>query len=150
MTTVFLAKSTVVAHAPRSIPQWDTYSGLIGIDNRCSACMSHMSDDFVGDLQECNKTIKGFGGRTHYNIYIGTLKWHWEDNQGKIHKCVIPQSYYVPERGVRLLSPQHWAQTQQDIKLKSGTMEVTNNQSSTLHWKQSKFKRTVMLSKHKK
>ena len=74
MTTVFLTKSTIAAHSPRSIPQWNTDSGLIGIDNRCSTYMSHTSDDFVGDLQECRRTIKGFGDQTHYNVHIGTLK----------------------------------------------------------------------------
>ena len=48
----------------------------------------------------------------------------------------------------KLLSPQHQAQAQKDIKSNPGTMETTKHQSSTLHWKQGKFKRTVMLSKH--
>ena len=115
MTTAFLAKSTLNAHAPRSIHQWDTDSGLIDIDNRCSACMSHMSDDVVGELQDYKRTIQGIGGQNHCNVHIGTLKWHWEDDQGKIHKFIIPHSYYAPEGGVRLLLTQHWAQTQQDM-----------------------------------
>ena len=52
------------------------------------------------------------------------------------------------EGGVRLLSPQYWAQAQKDVKPRPGTMETTNHQSSTLHLKQGKFKGTVMLSKH--
>ena len=51
MTTVFSAKTTTEAHTPRSISQWDTDSGLKGIDNRCSAFMSRISADFVGELK---------------------------------------------------------------------------------------------------
>ena len=61
ITTVIIAKATTIAHVVRSIPQWDTDSGLTVIDNRCSGCMSHISGNFVGELQECKRTIKGFG-----------------------------------------------------------------------------------------
>ena len=107
MTTLFITKISTQALTPRSISQWDTDSGLICIDNRCSSCMSHNHADFIGEFHEFNRTIKGFDGTTHYNAHIGTLKWYWEDDQGKVHKFLIPKSYYVPEGGVRLLSPQH-------------------------------------------
>ena len=86
--------------------------------------------------------------QTHYNVHIGTLKWHREDDQGTVHKFLTPKSYYLPERGVRISSPQHWDQVQNCYKPNPSTMEITNHQSRTLHWKQGKFKRTVMLSKH--
>ena len=35
--------------------------------------MSHDLTEFVGDLQECKRTIKDFGGQTHYNLLIGTI-----------------------------------------------------------------------------
>ena len=112
LTTVLAAHSIEARPAARSVPQWDTDSAIIGIDNRCSACMSHLPADFIGDLQKYNRIIRGFGGTRHFNVQIGTLRWHWEDDKGKIHKFIIPKSYYIPEGGVRLLSPQHWAQTQ--------------------------------------
>ena len=91
---------------------FDSDSGSIGIDNRCSACISHRIEDFIGTPSETRRTIKGFGGTRTSNVMIGTLLWRWSDDSGKIHKFKIPNSYYVPEGGVRLLSPQHWAQTQ--------------------------------------
>ena len=126
----------------------DSDSGFIGIDDRCSACMSHGQANFVGYLQEFKRTIKDFGGQTYYNIFIGTIKWHWEDDQGKIHKFLTPKSYYIQEGGVIFLSPQHWAQPQNDFKPKPGTLGTTNHMLSMLQWKQGKYKRTIMLSKH--
>ncbi len=42
---------------------------------------------------------------------MGTLQWRWLDDDGREHTHRIPNSYYVPDGGHRLLSPQHWAQT---------------------------------------
>ena len=57
-----VAMSTKHAAAKQNTAYFDTDSMPIGIDNRCSACISHDIRDFVGTLQECNRTIKGFGG----------------------------------------------------------------------------------------
>ena len=35
----------------------------------------------------------------------------WLDDKGRMHTFEIPNSYYVPECELRLMSPQHWAQT---------------------------------------
>ena len=56
------------------------------------------------------QVIKGIAGTRVTKIKQGTLKWRWDDNEGKTHTFLIPQSYFVPTGGVRLLSPQHWAQ----------------------------------------
>ena len=86
---------------------FDTDSASIGLDNRASACISHQSADFVGPLRESNRVIKSFGGGKTKSPMIGTLKWKWLDDDGKEHVAIIPNSYYVPEGKVRLLSPQH-------------------------------------------
>jgi hypothetical protein len=46
------------------------------------------------------------------NIKTGTLLWSWENDNGVVTAFRIPNSYYVSSGKVRLLSPQHWAQTQ--------------------------------------
>ena len=61
MTTVFNAEATSSAYNARTDQQWDSDSVMIGIDNRLSACISYGPADFVGDLQEFTRTIKGFG-----------------------------------------------------------------------------------------
>ena len=65
MTTVFNIESISSSYTVRTVQQWDSDSGMIFIDNRCSTCMSHDSVDFVGDLQEYERSVKGFGGQTH-------------------------------------------------------------------------------------
>ena len=91
---------------------FDTDSSLIGIDNRCSACISHKREDFLGSLVECHRSVKGFGGARHFKVWQGTIRWSWDDDEGCKHTFVIPKSYYIPEGKVRLLSPQHFAQSQ--------------------------------------
>ena len=67
---------------------------------------------FVGELRPSNRVVKGFAGSRTTNVQVGTLRWSWEDEMGKKHTFTIPNSYYVPDGQVRLLSPQHWSQTQ--------------------------------------
>ena len=42
--------------------KFDTDAKPIGVDNRCSACISPHIEDFIGPLEDTNKTIKGFTG----------------------------------------------------------------------------------------
>ena len=42
--------------------QFDTDSGPVGIDNRCTACISNRIEDFEGQLVDSNRHIKGCGG----------------------------------------------------------------------------------------
>ena len=64
---------------------FDTDSGEVGIDNRCSACMSPHRSDFVGKLKKMQKWIKGYGGKRVYDVYKGTIHWQIADAQGRIH-----------------------------------------------------------------
>jgi hypothetical protein len=120
----------------------------IGIDNRCTGCISHRIEDFEGPLQESNRAIKGFGGTRTTNVKIGTIVWRWNDDQGKHHKFVIPKSFYVLQGNIQLLSPQHWAQTQKDRNPTAGTGSETLDDKITLFWKQRKCKLTVPLGRN--
>ena len=102
---------------------FDTDSKSIGINNRCSACISHDLNDFVGEVHKSDRVIKGFAGTRTTNVKKGTVLWKWEDDMGQVHEFLIPNSYYVPQGGCRLLSPQHWVKTQRDTKPKMGTKE---------------------------
>ena len=132
--------------------RFDTDSAPVGIDNRCTGCISHVAQDFVGPLRDSDKTIKGFGGTRTRNVKIGTLAWKWEDDDGKTSKFLIPNSYYVPEGRVRLLSPQHWAQSQRSKRKRTdihkyGCISQTTYDSITLMWDDRTSKLTVPLSK---
>jgi hypothetical protein len=54
---------------------FDTDTVRVGIDNRCSACISHDQDDFIpGTLRPTDRVVKGFGGARVTNIQVGTLE----------------------------------------------------------------------------
>ena len=126
--------------------RFDTDSAPIGVDNRCSGCISHEISDFLDDLRPSNRVIKGFGGARTVNVMTGTLRWQWADDTGAVSTFTIPKSFYVPHGKVRLLSPQHWAQSQNDFKPIQGTREITDAHNVTLYWKQRKHKLTIPLS----
>ncbi|KAI2497134.1 hypothetical protein MHU86_17395 [Fragilaria crotonensis] len=150
-TTKIMAMSVLAMQANATISteresRFDTDSGLVGIDNRCSACISHEPSDFDGPLEKSNRVVKGFGGSRTTNIKVGTLKWSWEDDQGAITTFRIPNSYYVPEGKVRLLSPQHWAQTQTTTRNKvrsRGCSEHTDGDRCVLTWHDGMSQRTI-------
>jgi len=111
---------------------FDTDSGEVGIDNRCSACMSHDINDFVGQTTPTDRVIKGFGGTRTYNVQKGTIRWRVLDDAGVQHTFDIPDSYYVPSGNVRLLSPQHWAKHTRPFKKRSDA-NCTSTGTSTTH-----------------
>jgi len=61
---------------------FDSYAKAIGIDNRCSACISHDINDFVGPVLKSDKVISAFGGRQQMKVYKGTIAWSWTDDEG--------------------------------------------------------------------
>ncbi len=114
---------------------FDTDTQWIGVDNRCSGCTSHIKSDFVGRLNPTKRTIKGFAGSRTVNVSIGTLRWEWKDDNGTTHTFLIPNSYYVPDGKVRLLSPQHWAQSQTSSRKKRENCgERTTGNGCELFW----------------
>jgi hypothetical protein len=71
--TVLAMQANATISTERKV-RFDTDSASIGIDNRCSACISHCRDDFEPDsLKKCNRIVKGFGGTRVTNVQIGTL-----------------------------------------------------------------------------
>ena len=51
--------------------RFDTDSASVGIDNCCSACISHVLDDFEGPMIDTDRVIKGYGGTKTYNLKNG-------------------------------------------------------------------------------
>jgi len=80
---------------------FDTDSMTIGIDKWCSACILHCIEDFIDVLRPCHQTISSFAGSKVTNIQQGTILCQWEDDIGKVHEHTIPNSYYVPQGGLR-------------------------------------------------
>jgi hypothetical protein len=123
---------------------FDTDSEPIGVDNRCTGCISHPIEDFEGTLVDSNRSIKGFGGNKTANVKIGMIAWKWCSDKGKSHKFIIPKSFYVPSGNVHLLSPQHWRQTHKGHdKSKFGTRSETVSNKVTLFWNDQKNQLTI-------
>ena len=59
---------------------------------------------------------------------------------------VIPNSYYVPKGKMRLLSPQHWAQTRKGLDKRSGAGADTNGKEVILYWNNKANCRTVPIN----
>jgi Reverse transcriptase (RNA-dependent DNA polymerase) len=129
--------------------RFDTDSASIGIDNRCTACISHCQNDFEpGTLKPSQRIVKGFGGARVTDVQVGTLKWSWEDDRGIVSTFRIPNSYLVPSGKVRLLSPQHWAQTQVRQRSDMGKCgERTDGSKCILYWDSGNSARTISLGK---
>jgi hypothetical protein len=139
--TTALAMSVLAMQARSAVAtersaHFDTDSSLIGVDNRCSGCISHIKEDFIGALKPSHRVVKGFGGSRTTNVHTGTLRWSWEDDSGRKFTFDIPDSYYIPEGKVRLLSPQHWAQSQssKNRTRKSPCGERTDANECVLYW----------------
>ena len=90
-------------------------------------------EDLIRPLEDTNKTIKGFAGARTNNPKTGTLRWQWSNDSGKMHTFEIPNSYYVPECELRLLSPQHWAQTRSHVD-RATTRCITSSINVYLRW----------------
>ncbi len=74
----------------------------------------------------------------------GMLVLDMNDNNGKPHHIHIPNSLYLPDLRMCLLSPQHWAQEAGDnYPLPNGTMMENTTNNCILIWGQGAFKKTV-------
>ena len=124
---------------------FDTDSKIIGVDNRCSACISHQRNEFITPLRDTNVIITGFGGHKYRDIKAATLKWEINNDQGSRSTFIIPNSFYAPEGGCRLLSPQHWA-AETEILTGKEAKETTHSNRIVLTCEDKS--KTVMLDKH--
>jgi hypothetical protein len=87
--------------------------------------------------------IKGFNGQTT-QTKVGTVKWRIQDDGGRIHDIILPNTYYSVKAESRLLSPQHWAQTAENGR---GTHCTTYHDAIVLEWNNQEVKKTMPINK---
>ena len=116
----------------------DTDSRPIGIDNRATRCISNQHEDFVGELVPASITIQGYTGRSTRDLHQGTIRWAWLDDNGMEHAFNIPNCLYDPG-GHSLLSPHHWAQSQQKG---SAARCITDADKVQLLWENGRYTNT--------
>ena len=74
----------------------------------------------------------------------GTFCFDIEDDKGKIHKIKNPNSLFLPELRLCLLSPHHWMQEVKDEKLLPRGTQIKNDANiCKLIWEQGTFKSMV-------
>jgi hypothetical protein len=98
----FAASTTLPYQVPRI--HFNTNSFVIGMDTFASITLGNHPDQFE-DLKEHDNTEVeeiqgGFGIKG-----TGTFKFHIKDDKGGVHLIKIPNSKYVPDLKVCLLSP---------------------------------------------
>ena len=141
--TAIIAMSTQQNYNVSKAIPFDTDSQMIGVNNRCSACITHVREDMPGELVPCHQSIKGFGGAKVWEVWCGMIKWCIEDDTGVRHTLIIPNSYYVPQVKVCLLSPQHWAQARTGVDKNGGAGTMTTVTTCTLFWNNKSAFRTI-------
>ena len=140
--------ATALAALSAQANQFDTDSREIGIDNRASKCITCDSADVVpGTIVQVSDNVKAFGGELTIPVSTCTIRWRLQDDQGRVTTELLPDSYYVPQGGVRLLSPQHFHKCMSEKykdKFKGEEPESTTSQSKfVLKWDHNRRKITV-------
>jgi hypothetical protein len=120
---------------------FDSDSFLVAIDNCSSRCITNCMTDFVGKPKRVKLSVLGIGGNA-MATYVGTVRWSIEDNDGKRHDFLIPNTYYNEQCPYRLLSPQHWSA---EIGAEQQAWSATDSKAVTLFWEKNRYKRTIRL-----
>jgi hypothetical protein len=102
-----------------------------------------------GTIRKCNVAVSGVGGQIKCTIK-GTVCWTIEDDQGRPHDILLPNTPMCEALPHRLLSPQHWAQeTEKGIRISLlGALRPgchTNADSMVLTWGKRKFVKMIPL-----
>ena len=123
---------------------FDTDSYNIGVDNHATSCMTNSLDDFISK-EPVKVRIKGISGKLQ-SAYKGTVVWRVIDDDQRTHELHIPDTYYVPNLPLRLLSPQHMAQAFRKMGGEAdGTTCKTLADRVILRWDNRQFTKTIPL-----
>ncbi|KAI2497267.1 hypothetical protein MHU86_17231 [Fragilaria crotonensis] len=131
--------------ANKKVISFDSASFTILVDNGASRCMTNDVKHFIGTPTVVSKKVTGLGAG---NVTLeGTVRWRWEDDQGKCHTVDIPNTLYCADLAFCLLSPQHLAAEKRDNSPKPrGTWLATFADAMVLQWGQRQYQRTIKLS----
>ena len=124
---------------------FDTDSFTVLVDNCATRSITTDASDFIDSPVKVKGKLKGVSGSMPV-LCKGTVRWYIEDDQGTVHKLLLPNTLYVPNAPERLLSPQHWAQArrkQGDVA--NGTLAITYSDRVELQWDRQRHCRTIVL-----
>jgi hypothetical protein len=124
----------------RAIFDSDSYDILV--DGGATACISNNASDFIKPPQASKVRVKGFNGSTS-STKVGTVSWTVLDDTGHKRTLKIPNTYYVPECPLRLLSPQHFSQETRDLR---GTYSTNFGDHVLFVWDRGRYRATLPLT----
>jgi hypothetical protein len=139
-----------VAFALSNTIRFDTDSIPVKVDNCCTKTMSGFESDFIKGTMKVlvGVNVYGFADSKSQITHTGTIRWRTTDDERIEHDICVPNSYYVPGRNARLLSPQHWAQEVNDnYPSIDGTWCANFHDRVVLAWHQRTYKKTILLDK---
>jgi hypothetical protein len=58
--------------------------------------MTNSKQDFIGAISATKTKIRGINGLSQA-CYVGTVKWSFEDSNGRRHDHLIPGTYYCAD-----------------------------------------------------
>jgi hypothetical protein len=117
--------------------RFETDSVPIKVDNCCTQTITGFIEDFVPNTQRTvnDKEVRVFGNTLNKITKQGTIKWTIYEDEAKEQDIIVANSYFVPGCGIRLLSPQHWAQERKDnYPSNDGTRCITYQDRVVLQW----------------
>ena len=125
---------------------WDSDSFVIGIDQHTSAPISNDKRHFI-ELQESHAKVVGVDGVPRgIAAGKGKLIWFVENDEGVIHKWVIPNAYYIPGCPKCLLPPQFFAKYGNTNKEKTQCLQLWNR--TVLKWgSEGQYTKTIWLGR---
>jgi hypothetical protein len=124
--------------------RFDIDSYPILVDNGASHSFTNCKADYVAPPKPFHRRIHGL--KTGHASHIGTVGWSWADDDGQIVTEIIPNVLLCKDLPYRMLSPQQWAQSQQDFKpLRNGMRCVTDADTVVLEWDEQTRRRTIPL-----
>jgi hypothetical protein len=80
---------------------FDSDSVSLTVDNCASASVTSDVQDFIAPPRASRTRIIGVNGVSSATL-VGTVRWRIEDDDGKIHSIILPNTYYSREAPYRL------------------------------------------------
>jgi hypothetical protein len=95
------------------VPDMDSF--MIGLDNHATCCMENDVHNFVTKLTSTpNIRVRGVGNQLMEAKGKGMVLCQIEDDNGVVHKKLLPGTLYIPELKLCLLSRRSWCQSAND------------------------------------
>ena len=84
-------------HEKTEATRFDSDSVTIHVDNCASRCIVNSLADFVTPPQKVIGRVKGMGSDKVAVTAVETIRWTFDNNDGRSHAFLIPRSLYIPD-----------------------------------------------------